>query len=124
MIISLRVALQGVGLLPLSMATQGFIYEAVPVTAPTVTIVSSLGGGGPGRKHERLQLKKLELPSQEITAPKSLKPEDRPTTPKIKYFDFDPFAPKKRSRDARVKEELDIVTFIAAYLDKYNELLE
>lgn len=124
MIISLRVALQGVGLLPLSMATQGFIYEAVPVTTPTVTIVSSLGGGGRSRKHERLQLEKLELPSQEITAPESLKPEDRPTTPKIKYFDFDPFAPKKRSRDARVKEELDIVTFLAAYLDKYNELLE
>ena len=124
MIISLRVALQGVGLLPLSMATQGFIYEAVPVTTPTVTIVSSLGGGGRSRKHERLQLEKLELPSQEITAPESLKPEDRPTTPKIRYFDFDPFAPKKRSRDARVKEELDIVTFLAAYLDKYNELLE
>lgn len=124
MIISLRVALQGVGLLPLSMATQGFIYEAVPVTTPTVTIVSSLGGGSRGRKHELPQLKKLELPSQEITAPESLKPEDRPTTPKIKYFDFDPFAPKKRSRDARVKEELDIVTFLAAYLDKYNELLE
>lgn len=66
----LRIAVQGVGLIALSMATMGFISDAPvpPVPTQPVAIVRSIGGTG--RNTEHREPKYIKPLSQEI--PKSV----------------------------------------------------